>query len=100
LISALDILRLKLSGLSMPIDLMKPIRSRWIEMASQQHHGVLKFALAAVQRALPKSAGHDRRSDRDRRDQDQAAGDQPADRAAPNGGPRVERGASICHGRF
>ena len=58
-----------------------------VEMARQQQHGVFQFALAVVQRAFAEIAGHDGGADRDRRDQQHAAQDQPADRtAAKHGG--------------
>ena len=53
-----------------------------VEMAGQQQHGVFQLALAVAQRALAEIAGHDGRADRDRGDQQHAAQDQPADRAA------------------
>ncbi len=67
-----------------------------VEMASQQQHGVFQFAFAAAQRALAEIAGHDGRADRDGGDQECAAQDQPADRAAAEGGRNSE---GCCTGR-
>ena len=57
-----------------------------VEMAGQQQHGVFQFALAVAQRALAEIAGHHGRADRDGGDQEDAAQDQPADRAAAEDG--------------
>ena len=57
-----------------------------VEMAGQQQHGVFQLALAVAQRAFAEIAGHDGGADRDRRDQEDAAEDQPADRAAAKDG--------------
>ena len=59
-------------------------------MAGQQQHRVFQLALAVAKRALAGVVGHDRGADRDRRDQQHAAQDQPADRTAANGVPEVE----------
>ena len=61
-----------------------------IEMAGQQQHGVFELALAAAQRPLAEITGHDGRPDRDCGDQQDAAEDQPADRAAAKGGRDLE----------
>ncbi len=62
-----------------------------IEMAGQQQHGIFQLALAVMQRALAEIAGHHGRADRNRRDQQRAAEDQPADRAAAKDGCDLER---------
>ena len=53
-----------------------------IEVTGEQQHGVFEFALVAVQGAFAEIADHDRRADRDRRDQKYGAGNEPADRSA------------------
>ena len=53
-----------------------------VEMAGQQHHGVLELALAVDQRALAETADHGRGADRNRDDQQRAAQHQPLDRTA------------------
>ena len=55
-----------------------------VEMARQQQHSVFKFALAAAQGTLTEVVGHDGGADRDCRDQQHAANDQPSDRTAAN----------------
>src|ERR1700730_10410919 len=70
-----------------------------VEMAGQQQHGVVELACAAVQGALAKILGHDGRADRDGRDQEYAADDQPAYRVAADRTREVERGASFCRHR-
>ena len=61
-----------------------------VEMAGEQQHGVFQLAFAAAQRALAEIAGHDGRADGDGGDQERAAQDQPADRAAAEGGRNPE----------
>ena len=65
-----------------------------VEMAGEQQHGVFQLAFAAAQRALAEIAGHDGRADGDGGDQERAAQDQPADRAAAEGGRNPERGGA------
>jgi len=65
-----------------------------VEMAGQQQHGVFQFALAVAQCALAEIAGHDGGADRDRDDQQRAAKDQPADRAAAKHGRDLEPGGA------
>jgi hypothetical protein len=69
-----------------------------VEMTGQQQHGVFQLALVAFQRAFAKIIGHDRRADRDRRDQQGAANDKPADRTAANGRCEAEGGVVCRHG--
>ncbi len=66
-----------------------------IEVAGQQQYGVFQFAFAVVQRALSEIADHDRRADRDRRNQEYAAKDKPADRTAANGMFEDEGGGPV-----
>ena len=66
-----------------------------IEMAGQQQHGVLQLALAVMQRTFAEIAGHHGGADRDRRDQQHAAQDQPADRAAAERGRDFERRGTL-----
>jgi hypothetical protein len=61
-----------------------------VEMAGQQQHGVFQLALAVAQRPLAEIARHQGGADRDRGDQQHAAQDQPADRAAAKGGRDLE----------
>ena len=61
-----------------------------VEMTGEQQHGVFQLAFAVAQRALAEIAGHDGRADGDGRDQERAAQDQPADRAAAEGGRNPE----------
>src|SRR5260370_5448956 len=63
-----------------------------VEMAGKQQYGVLQFAQAAVQRTLAEVACHDRGADRDFRDQEYAAQDQPADPTASEPSLDVEGG--------
>jgi len=65
-----------------------------VEMAGQQQHGVFQLALAVAQRALAEIAGHDGGADRDRDDQQRAAEDQPAHRAAAEHGRDFEPGGA------
>jgi hypothetical protein len=53
-----------------------------VEMPREQQDRVLKLTLAAAQRELARVAGHDRRPNGNRSDQEQAADDKPADRTA------------------
>jgi len=70
-----------------------------VEVAGQQQHGVLQLALTAVQRTLAKIAGHDRGADHDCSDQERAANDKPADRAAARRMLEIGRGGTVCrHG--
>ncbi len=66
-----------------------------VEMTGQQQHGVFQLAFAALQRALAKITGHDRRADRDCRNEEYAAKDQPADRTAANQMSQVEGGGPV-----
>ena len=59
-----------------------------VEMAGEQQHGIFQLAFAVAQRALAEIAGHDGRADGDGGDQQRAAHDQPADRAAAEDGCR------------
>ena len=61
-----------------------------VEMAGEQQHGVFQLAFAVAQRAFAEIAGHDGGADRDGGDQERAAQDQPADRAAAEGGRSPE----------
>src|SRR5215213_6465186 len=62
-----------------------------VEMAGEQQHGVFQLAFAVAQRALAGIAGREGRADGDGGDQERAAQDQPADRAAAEGGGNPER---------
>ena len=68
-----------------------------IEVAGQQQNGVFQLAVAAFEGALTEIAGHHRRAEGDRGDQQQAAADQPADRAASNRRFDVDGGRALCH---
>src|SRR5262249_10333047 len=68
-----------------------------IEMAGHQQHGILELVLGSLERAIAERAGHDRRPDRDRRDQKQATDYEPADRAAASGGLHVDGGVCGYH---
>jgi len=62
-----------------------------IEMARQQQHGVLQLAFAALQRAIAEIADRHRGADRDRRNQQHAASNQPANRIAAARGLAVRQ---------
>ena len=68
-----------------------------IEMTGKQKHRVLQFTFAARKRALAEIADRHRGADRDRRDQHDAAGHQPANRIAPAGWLNFE--CVICFSR-
>jgi hypothetical protein len=54
-----------------------------IEVMSQQQNGIFQFAFAAFKRMIPEIADHDRGPDHDGRDQQDAAGNKPANWIAP-----------------
>src|SRR5579872_6392373 len=70
-----------------------------IEMARQQQHRVFEFALAAAQRALERVSGHDPGANGNRSDQQQAADDEPADRAAACQSVFLDRESFASHRR-
>ena len=53
-------------------------------MAGEQQYSVFELALAVVERALAEFTDHDRRAEGDRRDQQTAAEDKPANRVRPS----------------
>src|SRR5882724_3578685 len=59
-----------------------------IEMTDQQQHVIFQLAFAEI-------AGYDRGADRDRRNQECAAKDKPADRTAANGMFEDEGGGPV-----
>ena len=65
-----------------------------VEVAGKQQYGVFQFALAVVQRALAEISDHDRGADGDRRDQQPAARDEPANRIVADGSLDVE--GTVC----
>jgi hypothetical protein len=67
-----------------------------VEMARDQQHRVFQLALVAAKRALAEIADHDGRADGDRRDQKNAAGNQPADRSAGKERFQIERAGTVC----
>ena len=69
-----------------------------VEMTGHQQHGVFELVLGARQSTIAEGAGHDRGADRDCRDQQRAAGHEPADRAAAaHGSLHVDRIVRVFH---
>jgi hypothetical protein len=70
-----------------------------VEVARQQQHRVFQLALGVVERALAEIADHHHGPDRDGRDQQHAAENQPADRIVAHGSFDVEGGGTVCRHR-